>query len=149
MRRRTVYLEASGRTQDLLNIKWALLASGYSIGSTWHENQPGISGAKKHWDRDVEQLQVCDALIVICGTFDNSVSELAMMAGFALARGLQVIWIGPQLRGLSGLPAVKHFNSADDYRKQIVPHPVLEIAQRRSSHLQARQRNSLSIAECA
>ena len=43
MRRTTVYLEVSARTQDLLNIKWTLLPSGYFIGSTWHENQPDTS----------------------------------------------------------------------------------------------------------
>jgi hypothetical protein len=120
MRQTAIYLEASSRTQDLLNIKWTLLSSGYSIGSTWHENQSGNSARKDHWDRDVEQLQFCDALIVLCRPDDDHVAELAVMAGFALARGLKVVWIGPQVRSLSGFQAVRHFNTADDYRKQIL-----------------------------
>jgi hypothetical protein len=39
MRGNNVYLEAPGRTQELLNIKWTLQSAGFRIGSTWHEGQ--------------------------------------------------------------------------------------------------------------
>lgn len=42
-----------------------------------------------------------------------------MMAGFALARGLRVIWIGSPVRGLNDFRAIKKFNTADDFRRQI------------------------------
>lgn len=41
MPRNTVYLEAPERTQDLLNIKWALRSAAYAIGSTWHDDNAG------------------------------------------------------------------------------------------------------------
>jgi hypothetical protein len=43
-----------------------------------------------------------------------------MMAGIALARGLQVVWIGPPVGGLNAFRAVWRFNTAEDYRKQIL-----------------------------
>jgi hypothetical protein len=91
-------LEAPDCTQDLLNIKWALRSTGCSIGSTWHEGDLSTSllAFEDHWNaRGVEQMQSCDSLVVICGQDDTAALELGMMAGFALARGLRVIWIGP------------------------------------------------------
>jgi hypothetical protein len=128
----TVYLEASKRTQDLLNIKWMLRSAGYAIGSTWHEEQPGSLAPREHWNRDVEQLQFCDGLVVICPAEDASAAELALMAGFALARGLQVTWIGAPLRSLAGFKAVEQFNTVEDYRKQapqqkMYSRPVFEV----------------------
>ena len=123
MRRNDVYLEASARRQELLNIKWTLRSAGFRIGSTWHEGQASLStsASKDHWNpRSVEQLQTCDSLVVICETDDKAKPELAMMAGLALARGLQVIWIGPPVGGLSAFRAVCPFNTAEDYRKQIL-----------------------------
>lgn len=38
MSRNKVYLEAAGRTQELLNIKWTLKSGGFRMGSTWHED---------------------------------------------------------------------------------------------------------------
>jgi hypothetical protein len=43
MSRNKVYLEAAGRTQELLNIKWTLKSGGFRIGSSWHED----SGIKR------------------------------------------------------------------------------------------------------
>jgi hypothetical protein len=120
MRGNNVYLEAPGRTQELLNIKWTLQSGGFRIGSTWHEGQASTS-SKDHWNaKSVEQLQDCDSLVVICGRNDRATPELAMTAGLALARGLQVIWIGPPVGGLSAFRAVWQFNTAEDYRKQIL-----------------------------
>jgi hypothetical protein len=123
MRGNNVYLEAPGRTQELLNIKWTLQSAGFRIGSTWHEGQASTLAlsSKDHWNaKSVEQLQDCDSLVVICGKNDRATPELAMMAGLALARGLQVIWIGPPVGGLSAFRAVWQFNTAEDYRKQIL-----------------------------
>ena len=124
MPRDTVYLEAPDRTQDLLTIKWALLSAGYAIGSTWHEGQAGTSplAYADHWNaRGMEQLQFCDSLVVVCGKNQEIVPEVAMMAGFALAGGLRVIWIGSRVRGLDDFRAIQKFNTAEDFRRQIQP----------------------------
>jgi hypothetical protein len=119
----TVYLDAPERTQDLLNIKWSLRSAGYVIGSTWHEGEASTSllAFRAHWNtRSVGQLQSCDSLVVICGNGDRSMPELAMMAGFALARGMRVFWVGPPVKGLCDFLAIQQFNTANDFEKQIV-----------------------------
>jgi hypothetical protein len=121
----TVYLDAPNRTQDLLNIKWSLRSAGYVIGSTWHEGEASTSflAAKDHWNaRRVEQLLTCDLLVAIGGKSDRAMLELAMMAGVALARGLEVIWIGSAIPGLSEFRAVQQFPTAEDFRRQTVRH---------------------------
>jgi hypothetical protein len=121
MRRNDVYLEAANRTQELLNIKWSLRAAGYSLGSTWHDDDAAAGLASKdHWNaRSLEQLRACNSLVVICDK-NGAAPELAMMAGLALARDLQVIWIGSAIRGLSAFRSVRYFNRAEDYRKEIL-----------------------------
>ncbi len=117
MPEQTVYLEAPERTQDLLNIKWALRSAGYAIGSSWHDDE----ASAPHWNaRSVEQLQLCDSLVVICGKPDSSALEVAMMAGFALARGLRVIWIGKPVCGLNDFRPMQQFDTADDFLKQLL-----------------------------
>ena len=84
MRGSNVYLEAPSRTQELLNIKWTLLAAGFRIASTWHEGQGSTwsLSPKDHWNaKGVEQLQTCDSLLVICGNDGKAVPEMALMAG--------------------------------------------------------------------
>jgi hypothetical protein len=123
MRGNDVYLEAPSRTQELLNIKRALQAAGFRIGSTWHEGQASTSSlpSEGHWNaKGVEQLQACDSLVVICEKHHKAAPEMAIMAGLALALGLQVVWIGPPVGGLTAFRAVWQFNTAEDYRKQIV-----------------------------
>jgi hypothetical protein len=123
MPRNTFYLEAPDRTQDLLNIKWTLRAAGYAIGSTWHEDQATTSGLsfRDHWNaRGMEQLQICDSLVVVCGRGGEAAIELTATAAFALARGLRVIWIGSPLRIISAFRAVEQFRTAEDFRKHIV-----------------------------
>jgi hypothetical protein len=123
MPRNTVYLEAPERTQDLLTIKWALRSAGYTIGSTWHDGEATLShlGRGHHWNaRALELLQFCDSLIVVAGKSGPAMPELAMMAGFALARGLRVIWVGNAVDLLSDFAAVQHFNDADEFRGAIV-----------------------------
>lgn len=123
MPKHTVYLEAPKRTQDLLNIKWALRSAGYSIGSSWHDAEAGAPhlGSEHHWNaKSVEQLQACDSLVVICEKNNDAGMELATMAGFALSRGLRVIWIGPVVRALAGFRAVQQFDSAEEFRTEIL-----------------------------
>jgi hypothetical protein len=122
MRGNTVYLEAPGRTQELLNIKWTLRSAGYRIGSTWHEGEASMSmTSKDHWNAmSVEQLKTCESLVVICGKGEGPTPELAMIAGFALARGLGVIWVGPQVRSLTAFRAVQEFDTSDAFLKQIL-----------------------------
>ena len=123
MRGNNVYLEAPSRTQELLNIKWALQSAGFRIGSSWHEGQASTSSlsSEGHWNaKGVEQLQACDSLVIIWGKQDKAAPEMAMMAGLALALGLQIDWIGPPLGGLTACRAVWQFNTAEDYRKQII-----------------------------
>jgi hypothetical protein len=123
MRGNDYYLEAPGRTQELLNLKWTLLSAGFRIASTWHDSPGGASNLRSedHWSaKGVEQLETCDSLVVICGKDDRPVPEMALMAGLALARGLQVVWIGPPMGGLNAFRAIRQFNSAEDYRKQIL-----------------------------
>jgi hypothetical protein len=119
----TIYLEAPELTQDLLNIKWALRSAGYAIGSTWHENEAitSLLAFRDHWTaRGLEQLQTCDSLVVVCGNSDKATPELAMMAGFALARGVRVVWIGSPVQAMSDFRAVQQFNTAEDFRKQVL-----------------------------
>jgi hypothetical protein len=122
MPRKAVYLEAAERTQDLLNIKWALRSAGYVIGSTWHDvDSTTWPRFKDHWNAiGMEQLQFCDSLVVICERGIPAIAELAMMAGFALARGIRVFWIGTPVGALSDSPAVKHFNRPETFQKEIV-----------------------------
>ncbi len=133
MRRQTVYLEAPERTQDLLNVKWTLLSAGYAIGSTWHDDARSTPALafNEHWNgTSLEQLQACDLLIVFRGKKENAVLEVPMMAGFALARGLRIAWIGTPVRGLSDFHRVQQFDTADDFLKQILEElpslPILE-----------------------
>jgi hypothetical protein len=108
MRGNNIYLEAPDRIQDLLNIKWTLRSAGYDIRSTWHEGNAitTLLAFRDHWNpRTLEHLQNCDALVVICGNGDRSIPELAMMAGFALARGIRVFWVGSPVKSLLRFPS--------------------------------------------
>jgi hypothetical protein len=119
----TIYLEAPDRTQDLLTMKWTLRSAGYDIRSTWHDDDVNTSplSFRDHWNaRGVKRMVSCDSLVVICGNGDRSTPELAMMAGFALARGMRVFWVGAPVKGLCDFPAVQQFNTAIDFEKQIV-----------------------------
>jgi hypothetical protein len=118
----TFYLEARSRTQDLLSLKWMLRAAGYRIGSTWHEGEASSSlGVETHWNaKRIEQLQRCDALAVICGRGEESPLQVAVLAGFAVARGLSVIWIGDRVQIMSHFETVQQFNTAEDFRKQLL-----------------------------
>jgi hypothetical protein len=135
MRGNKVYLEAPGRTQELLNVKWTLKSAGLRIGSTWHEVPGSASGlsSKDHWNaKGVERLQACDLLVVICGKNDRSIPEMAMMAGLALGHGLQVVWIGRPVGGLNAFGTVWQFNTTEDYERTLRQHmysqpPTVEL----------------------
>ena len=128
MRPSKIYLEAPGRTQELLNVKWALRSAGYSIVSTWHEADAS-SALQDHWDRSsLEQLQLCDSLVVVCASHSSRAPELAMMAGFALARGIAVYWIGPSPRVLCDFRAVQQFATHEEFRKQVLSRTHAEAA---------------------
>jgi len=123
MRGNTVYLEAPERTQNLLNIKWTLRSAGYAIGSTWHEGEgiKSLLAVRDHWnERSLGQLQICDSLVVMGESGDKSMPELAIMAGFALARGMTVFWVGRPVKGLCDFLALQQFNTAEDFEKHIV-----------------------------
>jgi hypothetical protein len=130
MRANTVYLEARLRTQELLNIKWTLRSAGYRIGSTWHEDEPtNLLACNGHWNvMSVAQLQACELLVVVCGRNEAATPEMAMMTGFALARGLRVIWIGSEVRGLSDFRGVEQFDTADDFLQQVLKQMYSNVA---------------------
>ena len=120
MSRTTVYLEAPDRTQDLLNIKWALKSAGYIIRSSWHDGT-AIPSPKNHWNSGMfKLLQSCDFLVVIAAKNGHRVPELAIMAGFALARGLDVVWIGDLVGTISDFEAIQHFRDAEQFCRTFV-----------------------------
>jgi hypothetical protein len=126
MRGNTVYLEAPDRTQELLNIKWALRSAGYAVASTWHEGTASTSllTFRDHWNaKSVEQLKICDSLVVISGNGDRSIEEVALIAGFAIACGLTVFWVGSPIKGLCDFPAVRQFNTVAEFEKHIARQP--------------------------
>ena len=79
-------------------------------------------------------MRQSDALVVVAGQPHENVS-LAAMAGIALARGMNVIWIGPLVDVLSGHNALRHFrNAAEFHRKE---ENMAEWLDRRLSRAQA------------
>ncbi|HTU48443.1 MAG TPA: hypothetical protein VMF91_25505 [Bryobacteraceae bacterium] len=54
--------------------------------------------------------------------------ELAMMAAFALDRGLQVIWVGNAIDLLHHFSAVEHFPDAEQFRRAIVDRMYAQTA---------------------
>lgn len=126
MRVNTVYLEAPDRTQELLNIKWALRSAGYAVASTWHEGTASTSFLtfRDHWNaKSVGQLQICDSLVVISGNGNRSIEEVALIAGFTIACCLTVFRVGTPIRGLCEFPAVQQFNTAAEFEKHIARQP--------------------------
>lgn len=117
----TFYLDAPTRTQDLLNTKWTLRGAGFSIGSTWHEGEGSscLLTAEEHWnEKRLAQLRACDVLVVL--SRPNSEHELAAMAGFALASGLSVVWIGSSNPFSAGYRSVQYFATAEEFQKHAI-----------------------------
>src|SRR5689334_240153 len=84
MRGNTIYLEAEDRTQDLLNIKWALRSAGFTVASNWHDRHSPFD-LRDHWNASaLERLQNCDCVVILSPRAGGTAPELAMIAGFAL-----------------------------------------------------------------
>jgi hypothetical protein len=100
MTRNTVYLEASARTRDLLTAQRALRAAKCFIGSTWHDQAAeGSEIAGVDWITGrYQELDRCDALVILCGEKHKTTLQVPLLVGYALARGLQVVWIGSSVR---------------------------------------------------
>ena len=118
-----VYLEGADRTQDLLNVKWALRSVGFVIGSNWHDRDASLccSLFKDHWNApELERLQASDMLVVLAGDTLNAATQIAMMTGFALARNVEVCWIGKPVALLEKLAGVHLFGTADEFRRHLL-----------------------------
>jgi len=131
MRRNIVYLEAADRTQDLLNMKWALRSAGYTIASKWHdlEGNIGCPNFKSHGSpEELDGLRMCQLLVVLAGQSQEAAVQMGLMAGFAVACGIEVWWLGRTLGHLSQLPGVQIFDTADEIRTYIVKLASAQIA---------------------
>jgi hypothetical protein len=118
MARNTVYLEASARTGELLNAQRALRAAEYVIGSTWHDqaatSYPSEAGVDWITQR-CEELDRCDILIVLCGAKHKTRLQVPLLAGYALARGMKVIWIGSSVQVAVTNGNVAQFDTAEEF----------------------------------
>jgi hypothetical protein len=117
MIRKTVYLEASARTQNLIDAQRALRAAGWAIGSTWHDEATSpVSESETDWITGrLEELNKCDALIVLCGGKHNTPLQVPLLAGYALTRGLQLIWIGSSVRVASDHRNLVQFDTVEEF----------------------------------
>jgi hypothetical protein len=118
-----VYLESSDRTQELLSIKWALRSAGFVIGSNWHDSNANScrSTFEHHWNAlEFARLQECDTLVILAGETLDAATQIAMMTGFALARSLEVCWIGRTVGLLESLAGVHAFDTADEFRRHLL-----------------------------
>jgi hypothetical protein len=119
MIRKTFYLEAPARTQALLDAQRTLRAAECAIGSTWHDKAATSHPADSNADWIAErlgELNECDGLIVLCGGGKNRTPlQVPLLAGYALARGLQVIWIGSSVRIASSHRNVAQFGTVEEF----------------------------------
>jgi hypothetical protein len=116
MLRKTFYLEAPARTQDLLAAHRALQSAGYAIGSTWHDRPAGPEEPGSDWVRDrLEELKKCDALIVLCGEKQKAPLQVPLLAGYALAHSMRVIWIGTSVQITYRNRNVSQFNTFEEF----------------------------------
>jgi hypothetical protein len=116
MLRKTFYLEAPARTQDLLAAHRALRSAGCAIGSTWHDRPAGPEAPGSDWLRDrLEELKKCDALVVLCGERLKAPLQVPLLAGYALARGMRVIWIGSSVRIACRDRNVSQFDTIEEF----------------------------------
>jgi hypothetical protein len=119
---RTVYLEAAARTQDLLTAKWMLRGCGCVIASTWHEESILMSsGPKSHWAwQRLEEMRACDTLVVVRGPEKQLPLELGFTVGFAAARNLRVIWLGPPIDLPVCSRTIHCFATLDEFQKELI-----------------------------
>ena len=118
-----VCLLAPRLTQDLLNLKWAWRAAAHASGSPALDSQVDtwILTPHKEWSRqDLERLLTRGCLVFLCGKGEPISPDLAAIAGFAFARKVPLIWIGPSLPLLERSERVSWFPTAEDCRQQIL-----------------------------
>jgi len=115
------FLEAPALTQDLLTLKWLLRSSGYELASTWHETSPIASvKASAHWTRArMEEIRSFDTLVVLRHDQEQVPAELALGVGFAVARKVNVIWIGVPFESLSQFGNVQCFATLEEFKKYL------------------------------
>ena len=128
MRCKAVYLEAAERTQDVLNLKWALLSAGYSIESAWHDATPhAISTTTSNWgERELAAVKKSHILVVLAAHGQAPTTRMATMLGFARAHNIQICWVGAAVEGIQGLHGIEHFKTADDFRRHLLRAGSLE-----------------------
>jgi len=113
-----VFLEAPSRSQDLVTLKWMLRSAGYRVASTWHDSPPPLFDG--HWKSlPIDEMKPLDTLVVLRQAEEAIPGQLGLLAGFALARGVQVIWIGEPIEPLNQLPNVRCFPSLETFRRQL------------------------------
>lgn len=122
-----VYLEAPTKTQELLTLKWHLLAAGFRIVSTWHDE--GAASAA-HWNRiSLEQLRNCDALVVVSDHNGRIPAESALLMGLAAGFSLPILCLGKHESFFDAVPhAHAATDSADIVRQLSAPAPHLLAA---------------------
>jgi hypothetical protein len=91
------------------------------IGSTWHDEAPNSHRLDPEaWLTErFEELNRCDALIVLCGNLVKTPLQVPLLAGYALARGLQVIWIGSSVRVGEGHHNVVHYGTVEEFCESV------------------------------
>jgi hypothetical protein len=68
----------------------------------------------------MERLQACDSLVVVCEASSSFTPELAIMVGFAIARGIPVFWIGSPMKSLEDFSASIQFDTAENFQKRVL-----------------------------
>ena len=119
---KAVYLESQARTQDVYNAKWAFRAAGCRVHSTWHD-EPSSSPRDAQTRGSLwrlEQIRQSDSLVVMAGDAGNVSPELAFLVGFALAKGLELIWVGKPCDMLAQFRSVRHFANVEQLRKYLL-----------------------------
>ena len=122
MRFQTVYLEAEDRTQELLNVKWALRSAGYSVSSVWHDGDAhALSSSARQWgEKELERVQRSQTLVVLASQTQPPTTRMATMLGFALAHRIQICWIGLAVEAIRNLRSVQTFNNVDEFRQHLL-----------------------------
>ena len=117
----TAFLEAPAVTQDLLTLKWLLRSAGYKLASTWHEASPIASiKSSAHWTRArMEEINSFDTLVVLRHDQEEVPAELALGVGFAVARKVNVIWIGVPIESLGQFGNVDCFSTLEEFKKYL------------------------------
>ncbi len=76
---------------------WELEKQGYKVVSTWHyeSDVEGDRRFRKYAERDVEELEMSDTLILFTENHDDSQGGMWVELGYALAKGMKIVVIGP------------------------------------------------------